>query len=271
MRLRILSVGLPVLLATTIASADTISLHPARDNTLYDSASGDESNGAGNSIFVGLNSRSDLRRAVLAFDIAGALPEEATIESAELHLTVLNAPTLDPVPLDVHRLLADWGEGGSVAGGGGGVAPDTLDATWLHTFYPKSFWDTPGGDFDPVAHASGMTVGAGTFVWADSALAVDVQSWLDDPASNFGWLLLGDEVTPSTSRRIHSRESFDPDSWPSLVLQYRTEPSSIDETTWGHAKSLYFESTKGSVRPSGARPVLALLHRVFPAPPHCQR
>ena len=49
--------------------------------------------------------------------------------------------------------------------------------------------------------------------------ALDVQNWLNSPASNFGWLVkMNDEVTPLTARRLTSRESSS--SKPSLDVTY---------------------------------------------------
>ena len=41
-------------------------------------------------------------------------------------------------------------------------------------------------------------------------MRADVQSWLDDPASNFGWLVLGDESEIPTAKRFDTRESASP-------------------------------------------------------------
>ena len=35
----------------------------------------------------------------------------------------------------------------------------------------------------------------------------DVQSWIDNPASNHGWLLKGDESLSGTARKLTSREA----------------------------------------------------------------
>src|SRR5207248_8531965 len=48
-------------------------------------------------------------------------------------------------------------------------------------------------------------------------MAADVQSWLDDPASNFGWLVLGNEATSTTSKRFDTRETTTP---PVLTVEY---------------------------------------------------
>ena len=45
----------------------------------------------------------------------------------------------------------------------------------------------------------------------------DVQSWLDNPATNYGWALIGDESTKTTARRFASREGV---SQPALVVDF---------------------------------------------------
>ena len=58
------------------ASAATALFAPSKDNTLYESATGDLSNGAGDLLFAGrTNPTTDIiQRAVLAFDVAGQVP-----------------------------------------------------------------------------------------------------------------------------------------------------------------------------------------------------
>jgi hypothetical protein len=230
---------LGMLSVVSTVQADTVSLHPVRDNTLFESPTGGLSSGSGPAVFVGMNSGSSVRRALVAFDIAGVLPEGSIIESAELHLTVSNVPNSNPTVVEVHRVLTDWGEGASSSSGGGGAPAESLDATWLHTFHPDAFWVAPGGDFDPAVHATATIAGTGTFVWSDPVLAMDVQGWLDYPSASFGWMLHGDEETPASARRIDSREGPDPATWPKLVLQFQPGPTSTDRATWGRTKSLY--------------------------------
>jgi hypothetical protein len=38
-------------------------------------------------------------------------------------------------------------------------------------------------------------------------MVADVQSWVDNPSSNFGWLLLGNEASAPTAKSFDSRES----------------------------------------------------------------
>jgi hypothetical protein len=63
------------------ALADQVTVPPLKDNTIY-GESNDLSNGAGTSLFAGVTAMSAIRRALLAFDVAGTLPAGSTITSA---------------------------------------------------------------------------------------------------------------------------------------------------------------------------------------------
>jgi hypothetical protein len=41
-------------------------------------------------------------------------------------------------------------------------------------------------------------------------MVADVQSWLNSPGSNFGWLVLGDESVAGSAKRFDTRESASP-------------------------------------------------------------
>src|SRR5437763_3741905 len=74
----LLTVALAVAIGYTgtgLASANVISITPSKDNTLYeyDAAEGDHSNGAGFHFFAGENGMGELRRGVLAFEVAGRI------------------------------------------------------------------------------------------------------------------------------------------------------------------------------------------------------
>ncbi len=212
-------------LATIPALAQqTIVIGAAADNTLYQSTTGATSNGAGPAIFIGATSTLSLRRAVLQFDVAAAVPAGAKILSATLQLNVVRANTLTAHTATGHRLLAAWGEGTSAtgpAGGGSGVPSTNGDATWIHTFFPNTMWSTPGGDFAATPSFSmSLPVNGPATSAASAASAADVQSWLDQPASNFGWLLRGDETAGNTARKCDSRESASGN--PTLTVTYIT-------------------------------------------------
>ncbi len=211
---------LAVLLTTAVASlvhagdATTIRIPPAADNTLYERATGDVSNGAGPSLFIGqtgANANNALRRALLRFDLSGIPPGSQVVE-ARLEFSVDLVPP-SPTGFDarLHRMLSDWGEAGSFApgAGGGGALAQSGDATWLHRFFDTDLWTDPGGDFDPAASAVapvGSATGPVAFE-STPTLVGDVQTWVNQPASNFGWIMRGEEDNPQNARRIPSREN----------------------------------------------------------------
>ncbi len=207
------------------ALADNITLTPTQDNTIYLFGAGNRSNGAGGTMFVGVTGNGGSTRALVKFDVSGAVPAGSTINSASLQLRMVNvANTAAPTETQtVHRLTADWGEGTStplMGGGSGGIAT-TGDATWLNTFYPSMVWGTAGGDF-VAAPSVTQTVGvSGSPTFSSAALAADVQSWLDGTAGQFGWLIKDDES--GVSARVYStREGA---TAPALTIDF-TPPSS---------------------------------------------
>ena len=203
-----------------------ISIFPSKDNTLYeyDPAEGDHSNGAGFHFFAGENGMGELRRGVLAFDVAGSLPPGSMITAVSLSMNMSMTPA-GVVTVELHKLLADWGEGTSHApsGEGDGAPATTNDATWRHRFFDSVFWTTQGGDFSATVSASQSVGGIGQYTWNSAQMVADVQSWLDNPASSFGWLVLGDETAIATAKRFDTRESASP---PMLTIEFIPGPRS---------------------------------------------
>ena len=189
------------------AVGDQVSLTPVKDNTLFESVDGSLSSGAGDFLFVGLSGAQVppglQHRAVLAFDLS-SIPQCSIVESASLTLTLIQAsPFGGQDNVKLHHVLADWGEGTSNAFGGIGAPSTQDDATWIHTFFPDQFWGSAGGDFSPVISA-GQTVGntTGEYTWGSTPLMVnDVQSWLINPDTNFGWIVIGNEMAQNTAKR----------------------------------------------------------------------
>jgi|SRR4029453_11537330 hypothetical protein len=206
------------------ASAAIIVINPSKDNTLYeyDPAEGDHSNGAGFHFFAGENAMGELRRGVLAFDVAGAIPAGTTITAVSLTMNMSMTPA-GALTIELHKLLADWGEGTSHApmGEGDGAPATPNDATWRHRFFDTIFWTNEGGDFSATVSASQSVGDIGQYTWTSAQMVADVQSWLDDSASNFGWLVLGDESAAATAKRFDTRESASP---PMLTIQYTPGP-----------------------------------------------
>ena len=197
-------------------------IEPSADNTLYEDSASFRSNGAGEHLFVGNTSSGNTRRALLRFDVAGAVPAGATVTAVSLRMQ-MSRTRGGNVTVNLHRVLADWGEGASDAGGneGSGTAAATGDATWVHRFFDTAEWAAPGGDFD-AATSGGTQVGAGgSYSWPSTAgMVADVQSWLDSPGSSFGWLLRGQETGTRTAKRFHSRENGNVGNRPQLTIEF---------------------------------------------------
>ena len=206
---------------TGLASADIINITPSKDNTLYqyDPADGDTSNALGFHLFAGKTAMGELRRGVLAFDLAGSIPAGSTITGVTLSMNMSRTPINVAYPIELHKLLADWGEGTSQASGeeGDGAPATPNDATWRHRFFDTIFWAVQGGDFSATVSASQSVSVVGPYTWSSQQMVADVQDWLDNPAGNFGWLVLGDEKPTLTAKRFDTRESANP---PVLTVQY---------------------------------------------------
>jgi len=207
----------------TIPLAQVV-ITPTKDNTLYESTTGSTSNGAGQHLFVGQTSGASTRRALVAFDIAGQIPAGATIVSATLQLQ-MSKTNAGAEPIALHKVSADWGEGTSDAASeeGKGANATTGDATWQHTFFNTAQWSTDGGDFASTASATLSVSGIGFYTWGSTpGMVTDLQSWLDAPATNFGWIMIGNETEVGTAKRFSSRENATVAARPQLTVVYQT-------------------------------------------------
>ena len=192
-----------------------------RDTTLVEDPTGSLGNGAGEHMFVGRTGQSanSVRRGVIAFDIAGSIPPGATIGSVSLtlHMSQTSAG-LQTVKL--HQALADWGEGSSDSPGGIGAPASDGDATWLHRRLDGQKWTAPGGDFSGDIAAATSVGDAAFYSWSSPEMARDVQGWLDNPESDFGWLLVGNEAQSRTSKRFDSKKNGIEGNRPVLNVQF---------------------------------------------------
>src|SRR5436190_13401333 len=201
--------------------ADTVSFLPQKDNTIYLDLNGQLSNGQGIYLFVGKTTNDLLRRGLIAFDLS-SIPTNATVTAATLSL-YSNRPRPNDVAVDVslNRASRNWGEGASNAGepGGIGAQAETNDATWLHSFYDTSFWTTAGGDFSPAPSATTPVRDNGIYTWSGSGFLADVQSWVSNPATNFGWFILASETVSGNAQRFNTGEN--PNDPPQLTVTYQ--------------------------------------------------
>jgi hypothetical protein len=199
----------------------SVTLAPSRDNTLYETSDGSFSNGEGAYLFAGTTATRLNRRALLAFDLTSQIPPGSQITRVTLTLHITKSIS-GAQSMRLHRVFASWGEGASNAGvfrpGIGAFSRDG-DATWLHTFFPAAMWSKAGGDFDATAGATAQS-GSSTITWQSAAMTAHVQQWADQPATNFGWIVLGNEGQSATAKRFGSREHVPESLRPALTIEF---------------------------------------------------
>ncbi len=176
-------------------------------------------------LYVGMTQFGDVRRALIRFDVS-FLPPGTIIERVELELSVERART-GAEPHRLHRMTAGWDEGPATSpdsGAGGTGTPAALgDVTWSHATFPLVTWSVPGGEFDPAESATASFGAAGSTASFESpGLAGDVQLWVDDPGSNRGWMLLGNEAGIHNAKRFYSSEATNAALRPKLRIAFRS-------------------------------------------------
>jgi hypothetical protein len=213
-----------VLLVGGVAAAGTVTLEADRDATLIERADGDLALGASPSLFVGATAQGEgaaSRRALIRFDVASAIPRNASIVRVELSVAVLPSNP-GPHAVRLHRVLADWGEGTSVGFGGRGVPAEPGDATWIHTFHDDATWVRPGGQFVAAPSAEFVLGDPGLVVLEGSAkMLADVRAWAAAPERNFGWIWIGEEDRPFSVQILAAREMAIDALRPRLTVEYR--------------------------------------------------
>ncbi len=213
------------LVSMSPALAGVVEIGALKDNTLYEDLNGDVSNGAGVYFFAGNTAFGQIRRAVIAFDVAAAVPEGATIDAVSLRLH-MSMTIVGPREVLLHRIVADWGEGTSDAPQeeGMGTTAERNDATWVHRFFPTVDWASTGGDFAAAPSGDALVANIGFYTWSSAEMVADVQSWLDSPADSFGWIVIGNEATIATAKRFDSRENSGESERPFLTIEFSAGP-----------------------------------------------
>ncbi len=208
-----------VLLAAAAAHAQdsTLTVSAVQDTSVFFGTPGSEAlaDGAGDFLWLSVTAEGQVRRLLVKFDLS-AVPPGSVVR--KVTLTLFESRSREDHDVAVYRLLGAWGEGASNAGGAGNGAPAAPgDATWLHRFFPNTFWATPGGDRVAAASAV-LRVGLPNtfYAWVAETppagtpvprLVQDVQAWVDVPAANHGWILIGAEGGVQNAKRFESRNN----------------------------------------------------------------
>lgn len=122
----------------------TVVLSSVKDNTIYEAQG--FSNALSPQMYAGPGGN-DLRRALVQFDVEGAVPVGSTVVHAALTLHVLSEQASGFDPHFALPLTASWGEGTSSGPAKPGAPATRGDVTWFHRFHPGEPWTSPGGDF----------------------------------------------------------------------------------------------------------------------------
>lgn len=246
------------------ADAASITNNSVADTSLLE-IEPSHNNGGQASVISGHIQNPFLTRGLYRFDLNN-LPTNALIQSVVLELTVTAQPGdgLANSAFGLHRMLRPWGEGDKipVARPGQGEPATAGEATWSHSFYPTNAWAVPGGapDVDFVGSESSSAfiygaVEAYRFL-SNPEIVGDVQGWVNDPTSSFGWMLIcGDEPIPFTARHFGSREN--PGYHPNLEVEFLVPPRIESAQRVGGQFQLSFTTWPGQSYIVEFRPALA--------------
>jgi len=160
----------------------------------------------------------EVRRGLLQFDLT-VIPPGAVINSVTVRLTaIIKIPSgAQNSTFDLRRMLAPWSES---------------QVTWNQRLAGTG-WANPGAldptDSAPGASSSVLVRGLGAYTFPSTpALVADVQGWVTDPQSNFGWMLHSEaEAVPKTARHFATREYPVTNSVPQLIINYTVPSISI--------------------------------------------
>lgn len=210
-------------------AAESVTITPSADTALLQNF---PSNNFGGMAWLnsGTTQNYTTNRGLLKFDVAAHVPHGAQILSASLLVEVVGQPVDGDTPssFELRRMLRDWGEGNKTGMPPSLGAPATLgEANWTHRFaLTTNVWARPGGlvgvDFSTVVSVDTFVYGVDFSPYTfDSTLrtVADVQTWLDEPALNFGWMLISaTEEQNFSARRFAARE--DANRAPMLTIEY---------------------------------------------------
>ena len=174
---------------------------------------------------VGREGAAGVRRALLDFDVRGAIPADVVVQSADLTLSTTSfAATTSPGRIDAHVVRRGW-------------SPNTT--TWQRR-YTTDAWATPGGrigsgsDADVDSAVAAFTTaqpvaGAGVGFYG---LGGAVQRWVDGSAPDHGLMLTKTGEDSAGLFRYASADHADANRRPRLVVRWSPPAGQLSTDTY---------------------------------------
>ncbi len=217
------------------ARAATVTLAPVADTTLIETAP-NNNNGSQTFFNSGTTQNNTRTRGLVQFDFTSQIPANSLVIAVDLVINVVKQPAdgYAASTFDLHTVLVPWGEGNKIAANpanpGQGAPASAGEATWNSRMQGIATWSAPGGaagvDFAAAVSASQTVYNSASspYTFASTpGLVADVQTWVNNPQNNHGWILISEaENTTFTARRFGSRE--DPLNGPQLIVQFSPVP-----------------------------------------------
>ena len=165
------------------------------------------------------------RKAFIQFDQSALeAADDGALVSATLVVTIDGSPNnwgSDGRTIDVHRLTQDWTEHGITYN----CADDTNPSNSSTDCAAEDEWELDGAGPNPWLATPSATqlITNGLSGELSFDVTADVQAWVDDPAQNHGWILVGNEVMAQSTKRFTSRHSGTTSQRPRLTIEYVPE------------------------------------------------
>jgi len=136
------------------------------------------------------------QKSLLRFDLA-SIPSNATVQAATLSLYWYGSSNGNSLTVAAQRVLADW-----------------VDSQATRTLRKTGFtWSAPGmaAGSDYAAAAAGTALLSGTAgKWVNLDVTAVAQQWVQNPAANYGFVLLSQAASGSVTASICSELRWSP-------------------------------------------------------------
>ncbi|OEC01259.1 hypothetical protein GY31_13200 [Lysinibacillus sphaericus] len=164
-------------------------------------------------------------RSLLKFDLS-VVPSSTTIVSADLNLWFSSTNNNSPISINLHNVTSPWEEN---------------QASWTYAkTIPYTTWKTAGGDFSTNTIGSVKNIGTPPTNIADAMVNWKVplnvvQGWINNPSTNYGFLLKGDNEATQIYKKFASSEQSTLNQYkPQLVVTYKTTARLGLEDYWDY-------------------------------------